>query len=222
MSTLAVYMRSSVGRKYVMGLTGLGLCVFVLVHMAGNLLIFMGPEAYNRYAYQLTHNKAFLALAELGLVALFGVHILCGVTLNMENRAARAQGYELSPSGAKESTLASQTMLGTGALLLVFVVLHLLHFRFGAHYETAVAGVEMRDMYRLVLEKFRQPGYLAGYAAAMVVLAVHLRHGAWSALQSLGLTQSRFRGTAQLAALGYGLVVAAGFIGPPLYVFFTR
>lgn len=221
MSSLVQMLRSSLGRKYVMGLTGLGLAVFVLVHMAGNLLIFLGPEAYNLYAYTLTKNKMVLYGAEAGLIAMFGAHIVCAMGLTFQNTAARRTAYAATPHGEKGVSLASRSMIATGALVAFYVVIHLWHLKFGTHYTTTLAGVgEVRDMFKLVEESFRDPGqtWLWVYAGALMVLLVHLKHGVSSALQSLGFVGPKYRCMVQQASLGYAALVVFGFLAPPFYL----
>ncbi|NDD92286.1 hypothetical protein EBZ37_09400, partial [bacterium] len=149
---------SSIGKKKLVGLTGLLISLFTLSHMAGNLLMFVGPDAYNTYSHKLVTNPA-IYLAEAGLVAFFLIHIALTVQLTRANRAARPVGYAGSASGVKKTSFAAKTAILSGALLLAFVVLHLQTFKFGEVYTTTVDGVEMRDIYRLVVEKFHQPGY---------------------------------------------------------------
>lgn len=219
MSALAAYLRSSLGRKYVMGVTGLGLAIFVLAHMAGNLLLFLGPEAYNAYGHQMTKNKALFMAMESGLLACFLVHIGCGISLTLDNWAARPYPYERTPGGDKSPAPGSQWMIGTGGLVGVFIVTHLLHFRFGKFVAVTHGGVEMRDLHVIAVETFTNPGYLAWYAVALVFLAMHLRHGVWSMFQSMGLITPRHRCTLKLIAALYGAVIGLGFIAPPLYIF---
>lgn len=220
MTALVTYFRSSLGRKYVMGITGLALAGFVLVHMMGNLLLLKGPEAYNAYGYALTHNKAFFYTSEVLLLLLFGVHMVCAVSLTLDNWAARPSTYAMTPNGDKGPELASQTMIWTGSLLAVFLVVHLLGFRFGTHYDfQAASGLEMRDIYRLARETFARPGVVIGYVVALWFLAIHLRHGFSSMFQSVGLVGPRTRPWIHLVAAVYGVIVALGFVVPPLYIF---
>lgn len=225
MSTLVQMLRSSLGRKYLMGLTGLGLSVFLLVHMSGNLLIFAGPEAYNLYAYTLTKNKMVLFGAEAGLLAMFGIHILCAWSLQFQNWGARAHAYAKTPHGEKGVSAASQSMIATGALVAFYVIIHLWHLKFGTHYTTQLAGVgEVRDMYRLVEESFRHPGmsWLWVYSIALLILLVHLKHGVASALQSLGFVGPKYRDMVQQVGIAYAVIVVAGFLMPPMYLAFIH
>ena len=206
---------STVGQKQIVALTGLGLSLFVLVHMLGNLLIFIGPEAYNMYSHQLVTNPLIIPI-ELGLAGLFIVHLGLALRLTFKNAAARQTDYAMAAGGDKATSLVTKTLWHQGIVLLVFVVYHLITFKFGPHYEATYGGVVVRDLYRLVFEVFQSPFYVLGYVLALGVLAFHLSHGLASALQSLGLYWPRAKCAAQL----YAVVVSVGFMLPPLYVFF--
>lgn len=219
MASLAGYFKSSVGRKFIMGLTGLALSGFVLTHMAGNLLMFVSPEAYNRYGHTLTSNP-LIYIAEIGLIALFLVHLFCAITLTLENRAARGdQGYRASPSGAKASSLAARSMIYTGSIILVFTILHLITFKFGTYYSAVYDGVEMRDLHRLMVEVFESPIYVGWYIVSLLLLGVHLKHGVSSCFQSLGLSHPRYTPFIKCAGVLYAVIVTVGFIAQPVYIY---
>ncbi len=223
MSTLVASLRSSLGRKYVMGLTGLGLSGFVLTHMAGNLLILLGPAAYNTYGHRMVTNP-LLPVAEIALAGLFLVHMACAISLNLENQAARPTPYRSGTTGAKAVSTASKTMVATGGLLGAFLIVHLLHFRLGVPPLGSVtmtehSGERMRDLFGLAVVSFKNPLYLGGYALALWLLAIHLRHGLASAFQSLGLIGPRFRTPLAIVSAVYAAIVALGFLVPPLYLF---
>ncbi len=215
------YFTSSVGRKHLMGLTGLGLVGFVFVHMVGNLLIFVGPDAYNKYSHALISNP-LIYLAEGGLLAMFLVHVFLAISLSRENRLARPQPYAMPTNGDKGVCPASRTMAFHGMVLLAFTIYHLATIKFGPHYDVTLDGVKMRDMHRLVVEVFHVPGYTLWYVFALVMLASHLSHGFSSAFQSLGFNHPAW--TPRLKCFGwlYAAVVSLGFMAPPLYLFFTR
>ncbi|MEN9723748.1 MAG: hypothetical protein RJB38_1734, partial [Pseudomonadota bacterium] len=177
------YLGSSIGKKKLVGLTGLAISFFTLAHMAGNLLLFVGPDAYNLYSHKLVSNPA-IYVAEAGLVAFFLIHIGLTIQLTMANRAARPVGYAHSGMGVKKTSFAAKTAILSGLLLLSFVVLHLITFKYGPVYTTMVDGVEMRDIYTLVVEKFQQPGYVAWYFLSLVILGLHLSHGVKASFQS--------------------------------------
>ncbi len=152
MSRCKAFLCSSIGKKFIVAITGLGLSGFTLTHMAGNLLLLVGPEAYNRYAHALITNP-FIYVAEAGLVLMFLVHLAVALKLQLENRASRPISPSRLPSNCeKRARFASRYMALTGLLIMVFVVLHLKDFKYGAHYEVTYNGVVMRDLHRLVLE----------------------------------------------------------------------
>jgi succinate dehydrogenase / fumarate reductase cytochrome b subunit len=213
------FLKSTVGRKYLMGLSGLVWAGFVFGHMAGNMLIFVSKEAYNSYGHFLTSGN-FIYFVEAVLVIMLIAHIISAVSLILQNRRARPQGYAVSSNSEKNASLASRSMAVQGSVILAFVLLHLITFKFGAHYETTVNGVVMRDLARLVHEVFQQPIYVAGYFISLVVLGFHLRHGVTSIFQSFGLTGAYQNQIAKRLGFVYAAVVAAGFISQPLYVYF--
>lgn len=212
------YLGSSIGKKKLVGLTGLAISLFTLTHMAGNLLMFVSADAYNTYSHKLVTNPA-IYLAEAGLVAFFVIHIVLTVQLTRANRAARPVGYYQSASGPKKTSFAAKTAILSGALLLAFVVLHLQTFKFGPVYTTTVDGVEMRDIYTLVIEKFQEPGYVSWYLISLLILGMHLSHGVKASFQSLGVFASNHP---MLTRIGwaFAILVAGGFITQPLAVFF--
>lgn len=220
MTAMAGYFSSSIGKKQIMAITGLALSLFVLAHMAGNLLFLVGPEAYNAYGHALVSNP-LIYFAEAGLVVLFFVHLGCAVQLTIENRAARPVGYYVPPSGAKGGiTMASRFMILSGLLVAVFVVLHLITFKFGAYYATSAKGEEIRDLYRLMVEVFQSPVYVVWYLVALAVLGLHLAHGVSSAAQTFGaVSPGREVAFTQVGVI-FGVVIAVGFSVVPLYIIF--
>ena len=213
------FLKSTVGRKYIMGLSGAIWAGFVFGHMAGNMLIFVSKDAYNSYGHFLTSGY-FIYFIEALLVTMLLAHIVSAITLVVQNRRARPQGYFVSACSEKNASLASRTMAVQGSVILAFVVLHLMTFKFGTYYETTVNGVVMRDLARLVYEVFQQPIYVAGYFFSLFVLGFHLRHGISSIFQSFGWTGAYQNQIAKKLGVFYGAVVAAGFISQPLYVYF--
>lgn len=190
---------------------------FLLTHMAGNLLILCGPESYNKYSHALITNP-FLPLAELGLVALFVVHVYFALALAVSNRRAKGQRHEVQPPhcSAKASSFAVKTMVYTGLVTFAFLVLHLITFKWGAHYSATYGGVEMRDLHRLVLEKFQEPLYVGWYCFALLVLGLHLSHGVSGLFQSLGLASVRNCAVKKLG-WAFAILITAGFIVQPIY-----
>jgi succinate dehydrogenase / fumarate reductase cytochrome b subunit len=217
----ARYFATNVGKKQLMAITGLLWCGFVLGHMLGNLTFLLGAEEFNAYGNAITSSHLYYVI-EAGLLATLGSHILFAMLVVLENRSARPVAYAVSPQrGSKTAaTFASRTMALSGLLILVFIVLHLITFRFGTHYEAEYHGFAMRDLSRLMFEVFAQAGYVAWYLVAMFVLAFHLAHAVWSSVQTLGLIPSGKEALVRKASYAFGFVVALGFTAGPIYVFF--
>jgi succinate dehydrogenase / fumarate reductase cytochrome b subunit len=212
---------SSVGTKVLIAVTGLCLFLYLILHLAGNALVFFGPETFNDYAHMLISNPLVVPI-EIGLLAIFLLHVFKTVKMYIDNRQARPDGYEVKRMAGHTSrkSVASSTMFWTGLVTFVFVVVHLKQFKFGALYH--VGGTDVRDLYRLEMELFSQPVTVALYAVAMVLIGLHLRHGISSALQSLGL-DSPGR-TSKILASGtiLAILIAGGLGLIPLWVYFTR
>lgn len=211
-------MPSSIGTKLVIAFTGLALFGFLIAHLAGNLLILAGPEAFNAYSHELVSNP-LIYLAEAGLALLFVVHVWKTLDNYFRNKAARPVAYAVKkPAGhTSRKTLSSTWMIVSGTTILVFLVLHLKTFKFGAHYDAAEPGV--RDIYRLTVEIFQRPGYVIWYVVAMVLVGMHLRHGISSALQSLGAIPEGMTRKVLTAGALLALLIAVGFAVLPVYVY---
>ncbi len=216
------FVRSTVGKKYLMGLTGLIWAGFVLTHMAGNMLILVDPSAYNAYGHGIVSNKALLYGAEILLALALIIHVSCAVILTLQNRASRGRSYRIGPNGNKAPNVGSNWMLIQGSVILVFIILHLITFKYGTYYETTVNGVVMRDLSRLIVEVFHQPGYVVWYIVALVLLGFHLTQGVRSVFQSLGLLHPGYQNLIRVAGLSYALIVAGGFISQPIYVYLIQ
>ena len=211
---------SSIGSKFLIALTGLFLIVFLAAHLAGNLLFIAGPDAFNEYSHKLVSNP-LVYVAELGLLAVFVLHIFKTVGMLAGSYAARPQRYAKkkwakSKSDRSRKSVSSATMILTGTITLLFVVTHLLTFKFGAYYETP-AGI--RDLYRLQLAVFSNPGYVAFYVVAMGVIVFHLWHGASSAMQSFGVNSPTWSPRLQWIGRGLAVLIGLGFAILPVYTF---
>ncbi len=215
------WVASTLGRKEIIGITGLGLCGFLLTHMAANLLIMFSPQMYNEYSHALISNP-LIYVAEAGLLALFFAHLATASLISISNMKARGSQYVVRPNGDKGTSLVRRTLWAQGLLILVFLILHLNTFKFGTIYTVNYGQGEIRDLHKLVIEVFQQPGYIAWYLVALVVLLFHLSHGFASSLQTLGVHHPRYQRGIQVAGWGYTLIVSLGFIVQPLYVFFLH
>ena len=220
-------LENSIVRKLITGVTGLGLTLFVLMHMIGNLSYFSpDPDAYNKYAHFLMELGPLLYAVEIGLVVFFLLHAYLGVSIWRRKRNARPALYEEYRSAGSPSrqTTSSRSMIFTGVVLLVFTILHLISFKYGPSitegYIVSVDGVEMRDLKRLLEERFASPAYTFAYVAVMILLALHLRHGVWSALQSLGAMTPKLTPVIYGIGVALGAGISIGFFVLPLYIYF--
>ncbi|MBC7457446.1 MAG: succinate dehydrogenase cytochrome b subunit [Bdellovibrionaceae bacterium] len=216
------FFKSTVGRKYIMGLTGLVWMGFVFGHMAGNMLLFVSADTFNAYGHAIVSNKILLYGAEVTLVLALIVHVVTAISLTVKNRSSRDSGYAVQPNGAKGARFASRTMALQGSILLAFIILHLITFKYGAHYDTTVNGVPMRDLHRLVLENFHQTDFVVWYCIALIIMMFHLSHGAHSIFQSFGILERKMQHNLRVFAWVYAAVVVGGFISQPLYVYFIH
>lgn len=208
---------TSVGKKYLMGLTGLVWAGFIFGHMAGNMLMFISADAYNAYGHAITSGMAIYLIEGVLLLSLI-VHVVCATLLTLENRRARGVRYAVTSSGPKAGSWASRTMAIQGSVILAFVILHLATFKFGAYYTVMVHGEEIRDLHRLMVEVFSNPAYVAWYVVALFFLFFHLSHGIGSLFQSFGIKNERMEKSIKVISWAYAIVVAGGFLTQPLYI----
>lgn len=215
---MSIFLGSTIGKKFLMGITGLVWAGFVLAHMAGNLLIFISKDAYNSYGHALTSGN-IIYIAETVLILALLIHVGTAVLLTRANRQAKGSSYAVLSQGKKKVTLASRTMAVQGALVLAFIILHIITFKYGKYYETNVQGVVMRDLAKLIFEVFSEPAYVAWYVVCLVLLGFHLSHGVGSIFQSLGLMEGTYRNLWKKLSCVYAMIVALGFISQPVYIF---
>jgi succinate dehydrogenase / fumarate reductase cytochrome b subunit len=176
---------SSVGTKILIGITGILLFLYLLIHIAGNLVIFAGRDAFNKYAFVMEKGNPLLPVIELALLLVFLIHIYKTVRMFLANQSARPVAYAMKKRAGHTSrkSLASSTMIVTGLWLVVFLVIHVKTFVYSPEYPLSTGG---RDLYRQELENFYNPLVLGFYVLSMLVIGSHLWHGISSAFQSLG------------------------------------
>ncbi len=213
MELLTRLWRSSLGKKYFMALSGFALFLFVIGHMLGNLQVFLGPEAINRYGHFLQTTPEILWPARTGLLVLATLHLVTAIRVWLENRAARPLAYAGGYTPL-EASYASRTMFVGGVLLGLFIVYHLLHFTVGS------ANPDFRegDVYHNVIVGFRVWYASAIYIVAMIMLGLHLDHGVWSLCQTLGLQHPRYKTLVRAASRVFALVIVIGNISFPIAV----
>lgn len=212
MNRARLFFRSAIGLKVVMAVTGLILFGFVIAHMVGNLQVYLGPSKLDEYGAALRKLPALLWGMRIGLLAAVFLHVAAAWSLTRMNLAARPSGYARRENGA--STYASRLMRWSGVTLLLFVVYHLLHFTIGTAHPSFVEGGVNHNF----VSGFQVPAVSAFYILSMCALGLHLYHGAWSLLQTLGLSHPRYDAACRAIATTLALLVVAGNISFPLAV----
>lgn len=200
--------KSSVGKKIMMSITGLSFCGFLAGHLGGNLSIYGGKDMFNSYAEHLHSLGVLLTFAEWGLLTFAVIHVLTGLILFYQNYKARPVRYKVDKR-AGGRTLGSATMPYTGILLLLFVVFHLANFHFVDKTDTTI--------YTIVSEAFGNPVLILIYVAAVIVAAIHISHGLWSAFQTLGANHPKYMPLIRTLSLVFALIVGIGFGALPIY-----
>jgi succinate dehydrogenase / fumarate reductase cytochrome b subunit len=220
MSTRTDVFSSSVGTKIIIGLTGLALFLYLVIHIAGNMVVFLGPAAFNRYAYVMEYGNPLLPAIEIGLLLIFLLHVSKTVSMFLANQQTRPVAYARKRYAGKPSrkSLASTTMIASGLWLLVFVIIHVKAFRFSPEYEWPAGG---RDLYRQEIENFINPVTVGFYVVSMVVVGSHLWHGVSSSFQSLGADHPRWTPRVLLFGKIVAVVIAGGFIVIALWAHFA-
>lgn len=215
MSRVREFYASVIGKKAVMGITGLVGVVFVIGHALGNLFVFRGFEAMNAYSHFLKSTGELLWVVRIVLILAVVLHAVAALQLTIQSRAARPIGYaKFKPQVA---TIASRTMRWGGVLLLVFIPLHILHFTTGT---VRPAGVfSSTDVYGNVVTSFRIWWVALFYIVAMVTLGLHLFHGAWSSVRSIGMSPSSPQPLHRKFSLLIAVFAWAAFTAIPVAVF---
>jgi succinate dehydrogenase / fumarate reductase cytochrome b subunit len=224
---LETYWSSSIGKKLVVALTGLFLILFLAGHLVGNLVVFMGPEPFNAYAYFLHHmlHGVGIWLFRILMLVMLGAHIAATVALTRQNKAAR-KSYE-HPATIQAST-SSRYMILTGLTILVFFIYHILHFtaRIGNEYNNPelykfmLDGKEVHNAWKMVIDGFSVWYVTLFYVVAMTMLCSHLMHGFQSVFQTLGLRSKKSAATLQQISIAYALVIWLGFVSIPVAILF--
>ncbi len=218
---------SSVGKKVFVAVTGLLLFGFVCVHLLGNLTLLIPDDgkAFNHYAHfleTLIHGWLIIAF-EVGLVLAFLVHAIYAVTVALvDKQRARPQKYALQrdAGGKSRKTLASRSMIVTGPVILLFVIIHVKMFKFAHHPDVTYDGTTMKNLYAVVVDAFKQPLIMIAYIVVMLLLGTHLWHGVWSAFQSMGWNSDRHVKVLTRLSVVFGILLGFGFLILPAYVFF--
>jgi succinate dehydrogenase / fumarate reductase, cytochrome b subunit len=214
MNRLWLLWDSSVGKKVIMAVTGLVMVAYLILHVLANLLVFQGPAKINAYSAFLHGSGGALWAARAVLLASLVLHVIAAVQLTGRGFNARPAGY----AGGREpqvSTWAARTIRWGGALILIFLIYHILHFTVGSAHPAFVEG----DPYHNVATGFRSPWIVGGYLIAMAVVGLHLYHGVWSSGRSLGMSPPSPNPFRRTLALALALVIWLGFTVIPLAVY---
>ncbi|HVE69927.1 MAG TPA: succinate dehydrogenase cytochrome b subunit [Thermoanaerobaculia bacterium] len=214
MNALRVFWRSTIGKKIVMAITGLIGVGFVVGHMLGNLQVFVGAETFNAYAHFLRSLGELLWVVRGVLVLAVVLHVIAAVQLSRRRLTARPVGYKHG-SQHEVSTVASRTIRWGGLLLLIFIVFHILHFTT----LDVFRDYSRTDVYGNVVRGFSVWWVVLLYVAAMAALGLHLYHGIWSSVRTLGASKTSADPTRRPAAVAIAVVVWLGFTIIPLAVF---
>src|ERR1700674_4058713 len=215
MGRLRKFYRSMVGKKVVMGVTGLVGIGFVILHSLGNLLVFRGPAAINSYSHFLKGTAELLWTLRVVLILAVILHVIAAIQLTRQSRAARPIGY--AKRETQVATISSRTMRWGGELLLVFIVVHILHFTTGNI--RPAGGFSREDVYANVVTSFRVWWVVFFFVVSIISLGLHLLHGAWSSVRSIGVSPPSPNPLHRRLSLLIAVFVWAAFTAIPVAVF---
>lgn len=224
MSPLLRYLKSTIGLKMLMAVTGLAMLLFLVGHLSGNMLFWSKDHAFDKYGHALT-SSPFIYVAEAGLIAICLLHVWAALTLTARNRAARPQGYAKSGTkgGPSRRNWASSNMMISGVIILMFIVFHVWTMKFGPGlsegYVIEEDGEKIRDLSRLMRETFADPIFAGLYGVAMLILLTHLWHAFSSAFQTIGVSYAK-----TIARVGQviALILGLGFLSFPVIIYFIE
>ena len=219
MNPISSYLSSSIGRKWIVALTGLGLFGFVVGHMIGNLQVFIGPEPLNRYGHFLQGLGELLWVVRLGLLAMLVAHVDFTIKLRLENRAARGTPYAVTTRRA--ATLPARMMALSGLMVLCFIVFHLLHFtaqKIDPSFLALHDDKGRHDVYRMMILGFQSKAASGFYIVAVGLLAMHLNHGIGSLFQTLGLNSAKVRPLWEKGGVAFSWLIFLGYASIPVAV----
>lgn len=228
MSWFTKFLTSSIGRKLIMSLTGLFLISFLVVHLIGNLQLFYGDggDAFNAYAYFMTHNP-LIKFTSIGLYAFIVIHAIQGFVIAWSNKKAKGSKYAVS-TGATAS-FASRNMALLGTLVLAFIFIHMGDFWFKMKFTDSIPMVNVTaydhpvaDLYARVAITFSNPLFVLSYLIGMLALGIHLWHGFASAFQTLGLNHKKYTPAIGLIGKVFSVIVPLGFALIPIYMYLNK
>lgn len=223
MSTFRRVFSSTVGTKLLIGLTGLALFAYLLLHLVGNALFFAGPETFNKYSHALISNPLIIPI-EIGLLLIFLLHLYKTITNYLSNTAARPIAYE-EKKGADHTSrksVASSTMIFSGLVMLLFVMIHVKQFKYGAWYDVTVGSQTVRDLARIEIEVFRQPLWVLFYVVCTVLVGLHLWHGIASGFQSIGFEHPTYTRKLTIWGIVFAIIIGGGLALVPVIIYLTH
>ncbi|MBC8256384.1 MAG: succinate dehydrogenase cytochrome b subunit [Candidatus Marinimicrobia bacterium] len=220
MTWIFTFFQSSIGKKILMATTGILLSLFLATHLLGNLMLFGGAEMFNNYVHSLANMKPVVRFAEVILTLLFLAHIISGIRVTLENKRAKSISYKISP-GPETTKLHSRSMAISGSIVFIFLVFHLQTFWYSFQNMHSADA----DFYDVVINSkvgYNNPLIAGFYILALLLLALHLRHGFQSAFQTFGVGDSRYKSLIETVAVFFWLVIPLGFISIPVYFGFIK
>jgi len=219
MGWLFRFINSTIGKKFVMAITGSFLVIFMVIHLAGNLTLYGGADLFNGYVLTLDLIKPVIRIIEVVLLAAFILHIFNGVWLWIENKKSKGTRYKINAS-SENSSLFSRTMFVTGSIVFIFLVLHLATFfwRFNVHDPEGLADLHL--YFNIVTGFFQMWWYAILYIIAVILLGFHLNHGFQSAFQTFGWNHKKYTPIIKKLGTLYAIIMAVGFASLPIYFFF--
>lgn len=222
MGTNAGLFSSSLGKKYLMAITGLFLCSFLVIHLLGNITLFTNPRQFNEYTVFMSSNP-IIRIMEIILVLGFLIHIIDAIMLTRANKKAQPVKYAMDK---KQSSWYSRNMGLTGSVIFVFLILHLQSFwyeyKFGDVATITYDQIEIKDMSLIVKTAFKEWWYSGIYVFAVTLLGIHLNHGFQSAFQSVGLRHKKYTPTIKMLGTAFSILITLGFISFPIYFFIIQ
>jgi len=213
------FIGSTIGKKFTMAVTGSFLVIFLIVHLAGNLTLYFGEEAFNGYVNTLDLIKPVIRIIEVVLLLAFIFHIYNGIKLWFENKIARPDTYKVSAK-SENSSVFSRTMVLTGSIVFIFLVLHLATFFYRFNFNDPEGFAEHHHYYNIVTGFFQMWWYAALYVVAVCFLFFHLNHGFQSAFQTFGWNHKKYTPLIKKLGTLYATIMAVAFASLPIYFFF--
>ncbi|MDT3696113.1 MAG: succinate dehydrogenase cytochrome b subunit [Ignavibacterium sp.] len=210
------FIESSIGKKFMMALTGSFLLIFLLIHLIGNLTLFFGADAFNAYVLALDAIKPLIRVIEIVLLAAFVIHILNGTRLWISNKKAKGQRNQINGS-PQNSDVFSRTMFLTGSIIFIFLVIHLGTFFWRFNVSDPMELADKHQYYDMVVYFFNIWWYAILYVIAMILLGYHLNHGFQSAFQTFGWNHKKYMPWVKKIGTVYAIIMALGFAAMPLY-----